>query len=48
MKYETDLNNYFKMDKSKVKTFNSFEEADKENSFWLTRPVEERYYAVEF
>ena len=43
-----DLSTYFKMDKSIWKTFDSLEESEKENAFWLDRPVEERYYAIEY
>lgn len=48
MRKEIDLSIYFKMDKTIVHTFNSFEEAEKENAFWLKQPVEQRYYTVEF
>jgi len=48
MKKDIDLSEYFKMDKTILKTFNSFEEAEEDNAFWLSRPVEERYYAIEF
>ena len=48
MKKEIDLNEYFKMDKTIIKQFNSFEEAETDSAFWLSRSVEERYFAIEF
>ncbi len=38
----------FKMDRSKISLFNSIDEANADNSFWLDRPVEERLSAIEF
>ena len=48
MKSEIDLSTYFKMDKTYGKVIHSDEEWEKENAFWLDRPIEERYYAIEF
>ena len=48
MKDRIDLSTYFKMDRTYGKVFHSAEEAEKENAFWLERPIEERYYAIEF
>jgi hypothetical protein len=43
---DIDLSLFFTMDKSIVREIRNAEEED--ICYWLTRPVEERYYAVEF
>lgn len=47
MRQEIDLGVFFKMDRS-IAGKNSPEELEKQSKYWLTRPIEERYYAVEF
>lgn len=49
MSNDIDIIASFKMDKSVFQSFNSFEEAEKENFiYWKNRPVKERFYAIEF
>lgn len=47
MRTEIDLTAFFKFDKS-VAENKSPEQDEIHMKFWLTRPVEERYYAVEY
>jgi len=48
MRIDIDLNECFKMDRTIGKSFSTYEEMEQEGDFWLDRPIEERYYAVEF
>ena len=45
---KNESNDPYKMDRSRVIAFNSFEEANAENSLWMDRSVEERFLAIEF
>lgn len=47
MKKDIDLSSYFKFNKSKWYIITP-EETEKQNAEWLFRPVEERYFAIEF
>ncbi|CAN5294466.1 hypothetical protein BH09BAC5_BH09BAC5_04320 [soil metagenome] len=47
MREEIDLSTFFKMDRSVVGK-NSPEEQEVQLKYWLTRPIEERYYAIEY
>jgi hypothetical protein len=38
----------FRMDRSRITMFNSLNEANAENCFWLNETVEERISAIEF
>ena len=45
---EEDSAPYFKMDRSIVRQFNSFEEADSFEENWMERSIEDRLAVIEF